>query len=434
MRTTARFSILPLAVALACASCTTEADRAVNQYRLRKEQGFIADRDGDAATAEIRYKEALAVAEKTWGENHPNTATSLSDLGLLYHYRGQYRQAEPLLARALAARLKLLGADDISVADSLTLSAANNRALGKLDEAERQFREALAIRERKHGPDDLDLARAKEHLATLLWARGDSDEVAVLLRDALTVREKHPDKAKHELERCRSNLAAAYYKTGRLKDAEKLYRMTLLSQEARLGADDVAVASTLDALARVLKDAGASEEAVRLRERAGRIRMAAVSPELRKAAEQAARAAAMHLYDRSYTTYKQSQLALRNGELGAAAVAQAKKEKLLAADDREMEATAKAIEKTRQVGEVKIDRIAFIEPDRNGLLSFEIGGTVTMRSAKAQERRERFQLACLVAFRTDDGEAIVTSLRTLPEAERAGTTGSAPPAQAALKR
>jgi len=44
-------------------------------------------------------EEALKVAESTFGPDHPNVATSLNNLAILYHSQGKYAEAEPLYKR-----------------------------------------------------------------------------------------------------------------------------------------------------------------------------------------------------------------------------------------------------------------------------------------------------------------------------------------------
>lgn len=43
------------------------------------------------------------------GESHPDVATNLNNLGMLYYYQGRYAEAEPLLQQALAIWEKTLG-------------------------------------------------------------------------------------------------------------------------------------------------------------------------------------------------------------------------------------------------------------------------------------------------------------------------------------
>jgi tetratricopeptide (TPR) repeat protein len=55
------------------------------------------------------YKEALAIRKKVLGENHPDYATSLNDLAVLYYTMGNYTAAEPLYKEALAIHKKVSG-------------------------------------------------------------------------------------------------------------------------------------------------------------------------------------------------------------------------------------------------------------------------------------------------------------------------------------
>ena len=45
---------------------------------------------------------ALAILEKALGPEHPDVATSLNNLALLYYGQGRYADAEPHFQRALA--------------------------------------------------------------------------------------------------------------------------------------------------------------------------------------------------------------------------------------------------------------------------------------------------------------------------------------------
>ena len=58
--------------------------------------------EGQYEKAEVVAKKALALAERDSGPNHPDMATSLNNLALLYSNRGHYTQAEPLYKRTVA--------------------------------------------------------------------------------------------------------------------------------------------------------------------------------------------------------------------------------------------------------------------------------------------------------------------------------------------
>ena len=77
--------------------------------------------------------DALAIREKTLGENHPAVAATLNNLAVLYGKRGKYKvkssasllrtgfygnhiqDAEPLCKRALEIREKVLGYDQLTI-------------------------------------------------------------------------------------------------------------------------------------------------------------------------------------------------------------------------------------------------------------------------------------------------------------------------------
>ena len=92
-------------------------------------------RTGQYARAVVVGKKALTVAEEIVGPDHPDVATSLNNLALLYYTQGEYAAAEPLYKRALQISEKALGLDHPNVATSLKNLAALYRATGRNLEA-----------------------------------------------------------------------------------------------------------------------------------------------------------------------------------------------------------------------------------------------------------------------------------------------------------
>ncbi len=67
--------------------------------------GFYLNAQAAYAEAEPLYERALAIWEKALGPGHPNVATALNNLAVLYHAQGTYEHAAPLLsARRPSAR------------------------------------------------------------------------------------------------------------------------------------------------------------------------------------------------------------------------------------------------------------------------------------------------------------------------------------------
>src|SRR6266446_6891625 len=71
---------------------------------LLNKAGWYLRARGHYQEAEPLLQEALAIREKRYGVNHPNTYYLLNNLAILYSVRGKYEEAEPLFQRALAIR------------------------------------------------------------------------------------------------------------------------------------------------------------------------------------------------------------------------------------------------------------------------------------------------------------------------------------------
>ena len=81
-------------------------------------------------------KEALRVAEKTYGENHPYVSVSLNNIALLFISEGQYEKADELYERSLKIAEKHLGKDNPQLANILENMVKCNEKLGKTDKVE----------------------------------------------------------------------------------------------------------------------------------------------------------------------------------------------------------------------------------------------------------------------------------------------------------
>ena len=114
MKTRVAASVLLLLVGAAASAHAQSAE----WERLNKEATALYQK-GEYDRAVVVAKEALEVAERAVGPNHPSVATSLNNLAALYDAQGRYAQAEPLYRRALAIREKAFGPDHPDVALSL---------------------------------------------------------------------------------------------------------------------------------------------------------------------------------------------------------------------------------------------------------------------------------------------------------------------------
>jgi tetratricopeptide (TPR) repeat protein len=97
--------------------------------------GYYFDEKGLYNEAEPLYQQALDLRRELLGERHPDVATSLNNLALLYDNQGRYDEAEPLYIQALNLRRELLGERHPDVAGSLFSLGALRYNQGRYPEA-----------------------------------------------------------------------------------------------------------------------------------------------------------------------------------------------------------------------------------------------------------------------------------------------------------
>ncbi|MHC9538936.1 MAG: tetratricopeptide repeat protein [Vulcanimicrobiota bacterium] len=239
--------------------CTsTSLNNLAELYRL---QGRYSD-------AEPLYQRALAIREKTFGPNHQYTATSLNNLAELYHFQCRNSEAEALYRRALEIDEKTLGPEHCSTAMTLNNLAGLYKNQGRYSEAEPLYRRALEITEKAFGLNHNDTARLLNNLAGLYQLQGRYSESELLLKRALAIREKvlgpdHPGTAT-----MMNNLAELYREQGRYSDAEPLCRRALEIREKGLGPEHPYIARSLNHLAELYRSQCAYSDAEKLLKRA----------------------------------------------------------------------------------------------------------------------------------------------------------------------
>ena len=239
----------------------------------------LYDKQGRYTEAEPLYKRAITIYKKSLGPDHPNVATVLNNLARLYKEQGRYAEAEPLYKRALDIREKSLGPDHPTVAASLNNLAALYDDQGRYAEAEPLYKRAIDIREKALGSDHADVATLLDNLGALYEDQGRYTEAEPLYKRALAIREKalgpdHPDVALSL-----NNLAALYFDQGRYADAGTLLRRALAINEKTLSADHPQVATALNNLAALYKKQGRYPDAEPFYKRALAIREKALGPD-----------------------------------------------------------------------------------------------------------------------------------------------------------
>ena len=131
--------------------------------------------------AERLHRKALAVHKSALGDKHPDTLTSINNLGSLLQDKGDLDGAGALYREALEAKRETLGDRHPS-----TLASINNlgmllKAKGDLNGAEALYRESLEAQRETLGDRHPSTLSSISNLGLLLKAKGDLDGAEALL-------------------------------------------------------------------------------------------------------------------------------------------------------------------------------------------------------------------------------------------------------------
>jgi tetratricopeptide (TPR) repeat protein len=132
-------------------------------------------------------RRALEIDETSSGKDHPDVATDLSNLALLFSATNRLADAEPLMRRALEIDEKSFGKDHPKVAIRLDNLAGLLNATNRPAEGEPLYRRARDINEKSYGKDHPNVAINLHNLARLLHNSHRLAEAEPLLRRALEI-------------------------------------------------------------------------------------------------------------------------------------------------------------------------------------------------------------------------------------------------------
>ena len=136
------------------------------------------------------YRKALAIDEKKLGPDHPDVATMLNNIAVVFEIQGEYDLALQSYRKVLAMFQQALGPEHPVVAVAL-----NNMGLIFLRKAEynkalNHLLKALAIDEKALGPDHPDLAYDLNSLGLVYWKSAQFEKALAYYGKALAIWEK----------------------------------------------------------------------------------------------------------------------------------------------------------------------------------------------------------------------------------------------------
>ncbi|MGC2235063.1 MAG: tetratricopeptide repeat protein [Pyrinomonadaceae bacterium] len=180
------------------------------------------------------YEEALQITEKTIGKEHPNYASSLNNLAIVYRSQGKYDEAIEKYKEALWIGEKTIGKEHPNYAIRLNNLANVYNSQGRYDEAIDLFKQTLKIGERTTGKEHPAYATRLNNLAIVYNSQGRYNEAIELYKQALEIGEKTIGKEHPEYALRLNNLASVYVNQGKYKEALVLYEEALRIDEKAL--------------------------------------------------------------------------------------------------------------------------------------------------------------------------------------------------------
>lgn len=217
--------------------------------------------------AEALLQQALVLREQQLGTEHPDTATSLNNLGILYYREEMYMKAEPLYNRALAIRAKQFGLRHLDTATVMNNLGNLYVAQKKYAEAESFCTQALTIRKELLGVEHPITAVSLKSMGDFYSAQEQYEEAEPFYKQALTIREQHLGPIHPLLANNLASLARLYYLWGKYGEAEPLYIRTLSIREQLFGLVHPTTISTIKNYAQLLRMVHREAEATQLEAR-----------------------------------------------------------------------------------------------------------------------------------------------------------------------
>jgi hypothetical protein len=192
---------------------------------------------GEVQAAAAVYERAYEVRRDNFGDDHPDTLTSASNLALNLWWLGEYQRARALDEDTLARRRRILGEDHRDTLTSAGQLAHDLFGLGNYPQARELQEETLSRRRRILGDDHPDTLISASLLGLVLWSLGDYRQARQLLTDTVTrsrriLGEDHPDTLTSA-----SLLGVVVWSLGDYRQARQLQNDTFTRSRGVLGED-----------------------------------------------------------------------------------------------------------------------------------------------------------------------------------------------------
>ncbi|THX80375.1 hypothetical protein D6D04_04634 [Aureobasidium pullulans] len=191
----------------------------------------------DAFWTQGRWKDAeglevlvMQTSNRTLGEEHPQTLTSMAHLAATYSNQGRWEEAEELKVSVMETMQKVLGEEHPNTLTSMANLAGTYSSQGRWKEAEELEVSVLKIKKKALGEDHPDTLMSMSNLAGTYsdqgrWKEAEELKVSVMETMQRVLGEEHPLTLTSM-----SNLALTYWDQERWEEAGELQKLVVAIQ------------------------------------------------------------------------------------------------------------------------------------------------------------------------------------------------------------
>jgi tetratricopeptide (TPR) repeat protein len=211
---------------------------------------------GAYTQSESICREAMVIAEKIFGRNHPGCVPVMQSTANTLTRLGKLSEAENLCRSAIQIYTRKRSGDDETLAVLLgtlggILSSANRQS-----EAISYHLRAISILRKKFGVKNRKLMGALSNAGIALQGSERPSEAEDFFREAISLSEKSFGSETREIVNAQSNLAELLREMGRHGEAEEIAIKALQGNERLFGRKHPGVAASMANFALILRDTG----------------------------------------------------------------------------------------------------------------------------------------------------------------------------------
>ena len=214
------------------------------------------------------YSSGLALNEKYRGERHPDTASSLFNIGIVYFNKGEYDKSLQYHEQALSIQQEAMAEKPADKAKSFNSLGNIYVDKGEYDKAIQYYKQALSILIDTLGENHPDTAMSLNNLGGAYYKKGEYDTALQYHERALSIRKEVLGERHRDTASSLNNIGSLHYSTGEYNKALQYHEQTLSIWKEALGERHPLCATSLNNLGILYIEKGEYDKGLRYYEQA----------------------------------------------------------------------------------------------------------------------------------------------------------------------